>query len=162
MGLRVLYTLKIVKHRLHVWCQDRGENKHEDHLSSIRTGQVQEKRNFWMRSTSADRVATSTPGLSPAPRRRRLDWSAAAANRQREAEEGPESRPGSSLGAAANTGSVRNLTSGFLAKSKSSAAVMQDEVVAERGRPKHKTLIQNGWTKEKYDQEMKQEFFKSQ
>jgi len=38
---------------------------------------------------------------------------------------------------------------------------MQDEVI-ERGRPKQRNLLSNGWTKEKYDQEVKQEFFKSQ
>merc|ERR1719308_16858 len=117
--------------------QDRqNEMKTEDHLSLIKTGQVNEKRNFWMRSTSADRVNQAS--LSPAPRRRRIDWNA----KQKENDD-PESRPGSSLGQA-NTGSVRNLSSGFIAKSKSSAAVMQDEV--ERGRPKQRTVIANGWT----------------
>merc|ERR1711970_851969 len=133
--------------------QDRqNELKTEDHLSLIKTGQVNEKRNFWMRSTSADRVNQAS--LSPAPRRRRIDWNA----KQKENDD-PESRPGSSLGQA-NTGSVRNLSSGFIAKSKSSAAVMQDEV--ERGRPKQRTVIANGWTKEQYDQKVKQEFFRSQ
>ena len=129
-----------------------NEMKTEDHLSLIKTGQVNEKRNFWMRSTSADRVNQAS--LSPAPRRRRIDWNA----KQKENDD-PESRPGSSLGQA-NTGSVRNLSSGFIAKSKSSAAVMQDEV--ERGRPKQRTVIANGWTKEQYDQKVKQEFFRSQ
>merc|ERR1719312_2389185 len=133
--------------------QDRqNEMKTEDHLSLIKTGQVNEKRNFWMRSTSADRVNQAS--LSPAPRRRRIDW-----NAKQKANDDPESRPGSSLGQA-NTGSVRNLSSGFIAKSKSSAAVMQDEV--ERGRPKQRTVIANGWTKEQYDQKVKQEFFRSQ
>merc|ERR1711970_1029050 len=133
--------------------QDRqNELKNEDHLSLIKTGQVNEKRNFWMRSTSADRVNQAS--LSPAPGRRRIDWNA----KQKENDD-PESRPGSSLGQA-NTGSVRNLSSGFIAKSKSSAAVMQDEV--ERGRPKQRTVIANGWTKEQYDQKVKQEFFRSQ
>merc|ERR1719308_408705 len=107
-----------------------------------------------MRSSSVDRLNPVT-SLSPAPRRRRIDWNA---NKQKENED-PESRPGSSLGQA-NTGSVRNLSSGFIAKSKSSAAVMQDEV--ERGRPKQRTVIANGWTKEQYDQKVKQEFFRSQ
>merc|ERR1719232_487448 len=145
---------KISKTKSFEASQDRqNESKTEDHLSLIKTGQVNEKRNFWMRSTSADRVNQAS--LSPAPRRRRIDWNA----KQKENDD-PESRPGSSLGQA-NTGSVRNLSSGFLAKSKSSAAIGQDESV-ERGRPKQRTLIQNGWTKEKYDQELKQEFFKSQ
>merc|ERR1712106_1095543 len=135
--------------------QDRqNEIKHEDHLSCIKTGQVNEKRNFWIRSTSADRL--NQVSLSPAPRRRRIDWNA---NKQKENDD-PESRPGSSLGQA-NTGSVRNLSSGFIAKSKSSAAVMQDDEF-ERGRPKQKTVIGNGWTKEQYDQKIKQDFLKSQ
>merc|ERR1712106_689254 len=134
--------------------QDRqNEIKHEDHLSCIKTGQVNEKRNFWIRSTSADRL--NQVSLSPAPRRRRIDWNV---NKQKDNED-PESRPGSSLGQA-QTGSVKNLSSGFIAKSKSSAAVMQDEF--ERGRPKQKTVIGNGWTKEQYDQKIKQDFLKSQ
>merc|ERR1712106_195959 len=134
--------------------QDRqNEIKHEDHLSCIKTGQVNEKRNFWIRSTSADRL--NQVSLSPAPRRRKIDWNA---NKQKENDD-PESRPGSSLGQA-QTGSVRNLSSGFIAKSKSSAAVMQDEL--ERGRPKQKNVIANGWTKEQYDQKIKQDFLKSQ
>merc|ERR1719232_1933165 len=144
---------KISKTKSFEASQDRqNESKTEDHLSLIKTGQVNEKRNFWMRSTSADRL--NQVSLSPAPRRRRINWNA----KQKENDD-PESRPGSSLGQA-NTGSVRNLSSGFIAKSKSSAAVMQDEV--ERGRPKQKTVIANGWTKEQYDQKVKQEFFKSQ
>ena len=147
---------KIPKNRTFEASQERSEAaKHEDHLLAIKTGQVKEKRNFWMRSSSVDRL-NPVSSLSPAPRRRRIDWNV---NKQKENED-PESRPGSSLGQA-NTGSVRNLTSGFLAKSKSSAAIVQDEVM-ERGRSKQRLIIQNGWTKEKYDQEMKQEFFKSQ
>merc|ERR1712123_113066 len=144
---------KIAKTKSFEASQDRQEVKHEDHLSLIKTGQVNEKRNFWMRSTSADRL--NQVSLSPAPRRRRIDWNA---NKQKENDD-PESRPGSSLGQA-NTGSVRNLSSGFIAKSKSSAAVMQDEL--ERGRPKQKSVIANGWTKEQYDQKIKQDFLKSQ
>merc|ERR1712106_177197 len=144
---------KIAKTKSFEATQDRNEVKHEDHLSLIKTGQVNEKRNFWIRSTSADRL--NQVSLSPAPRRRRIDWNA---NKQKENDD-PESRPGSSLGQA-NTGSVRNLSSGFIAKSKSSAAVMQDEL--ERGRPKQKNVIANGWTKEQYDQKIKQDFLKSQ
>merc|ERR1719300_2299572 len=144
---------KIPKNKTFEANQDRTDTKHEDHLLSIKTGQVNEKRNFWMRSTSVDRI-NNVSSLSPAPRRRRIDWG--AANRQKENDD-PESRPGSSLGQA-NTGSVKNLSSGFLAKSKSSAAVHE----IESGRPKQKSFVQNGWTKEKYDQETKKEFFKSQ
>merc|ERR1712106_178207 len=137
---------KIAKTKSFEASQDGNEVKHEDHLSLIKTGQVNEKRNFWIRSTSADRL--NQVSLSPAPRRRRIDWNA---NKQKENDD-PESRPGSSLGQA-NTGSVRNLSSGFIAKSKSSAAVMQDDEF-ERGRPKQKTVIGNGWTKEQYDQKI--------
>merc|ERR1719342_1106350 len=146
---------KIPKNKTFEANQDRTDTKHEDHLLSIKTGQVNEKRNFWMRSTSVDRI-NNVSSLSPAPRRRRIDWNA---NKHQKENDDPESRPGSSLGQA-NTGSVRNLSSGFIAKSKSSAAVMQDEV--ERGRPKQRTVIANGWTKEQYDQKVKQEFFRSQ
>ena len=60
--------------------------------------------------------------------------------------EEPESRPGSALGQA-NTGSVSSLSSGFLAKSKSSAAVSAAEDGGERSRPKQRTVA-NGWSKE--------------
>lgn len=125
----------------------------DDHLGKVRTGQVNEKRNFWIRSTSADRMGSQT--LSPAPRRRRIDgWN----NKQKENED-PESRPGSSLGAP-GTGSVRNISNGFISKSKSSAAVMQDE--EERGRPRHRAVPGSSWTKEKYDEQTNQTFLKSQ
>merc|ERR1719357_1151421 len=144
---------KLSKAKSFVASQDRlNEVKHEDHLGFVKTGQVNEKRNFWMRSSSADRVNQAS--LSPAPRRRRIDWNA---NKQKENED-PDSRPGSSLGQA-NIGSVKNLSSGFIAKSKSSAAV-QDEL--ERGRPKHKAVKSNGWTKEQYDQKVNKDFLKSQ
>ena len=123
-----------------------------EHLGKVKTGQVNEKRNFWIRSTSADRMGSQT--LSPAPRRRRMDgW-----NTKQKENEDPESRPGSSLGAP-GTGSVKNITSGFLSKSKSSAAVMQEE---ERGRPRHRAIPANSWTKEKYDEQTNQTFLKSQ
>merc|ERR1719341_179625 len=37
--------------------QDRSSSaqRQDDHLGKVRTGQVHEKRNFWIRSTSADR-----------------------------------------------------------------------------------------------------------
>jgi len=130
-------------------------NKGGEHLGKVKTGQVNDKRNFWIRSTSADRSGSQT--LSPAPRRRKLDtWN----NKQKENDD-PESRPGSSLGHP-NMGSVKNITSGYLSKSKSSAAVMQD---VERGRPMHRTVTVTAnaaWTKEKYDQQTNQNFLKSQ
>jgi len=113
---------------------------------------VNEKRNFWIRSTSADRIGGQT--MSPAPRRRKIDgWN----NRQKENED-PGSRPGSSLGQPL-TGSVKNLTSGFISKSKSSTAVMQE---GERGRPRQKAIPANSWTKEKYDQQTNQNFLTAQ
>ena len=131
-------------------------NKGGEHLGKVKTGQVNDKRNFWIRSSSADRQLGSQT-LSPAPRRRKLDsWS----YKQRETED-PDSRPGSALGQP-NMGSVRNITEGFLSKSKSSAAVMQD---VERGRPVHRTVTvtaNTSWTKEKYDQQTSQAFLKSQ
>lgn len=123
---------------------------------NVSTGYVNEKRNFWMRSTSADH-GLNRVDLSPAPRRRRMDsW-----NRRDEREnEDPESRPGSSLGHGAQTGSVRSLSTGFLAKSKSSAAVMDETV--ERGRPKRRNFRDGyNWSKEKYDQQVNQSFVKT-
>lgn len=102
----------------------------------VKTGNVLEKRNLWMmRSASVERLPQ--PSLSPAPRRRRIDW-----GRKDEDREDDNSRPGSSLGQAAHTGSVRNLSSGFIAKSKSSSAVGGEE----RSRPRAR--ITHGWTKE--------------
>jgi len=125
-----------------------------EHLGKVRTGQVHEKRNFWIRSSSADRMGSQT--LSPAPRRRKIDgWNC---SRQKENDD-PDSRPGSSLGQA-NIGSVKNLTSGFLSKSKSSTAVAGQQEV-ERGRPRQRTNHGTSWTKERYDQETNQSFLKS-
>ena len=145
---------KIIKTSSFDHSQDRSSSaqRQDDHLGKVRTGQVHDKRNFWIRSTSADRVNGQT--LSPAPRRRRMEgWNP----RQKENDD-PESRPGSSLGQA-QTGSVKNISSGFISKSKSSAAVMQD---GERGRPRNKAIPANSWTKEKYDQQTNQNFLKSQ
>lgn len=124
---------------------------------NVSTGYVTEKRNFWMRSTSADH-GLNRVDLSPAPRRRRMDsWKDRRDDRENE---DPESRPGSSLGHGAQTGSVRSLSTGFLAKSKSSAAVMDDS--NERGRPKRRNFMDgNNWSKEKYDQQINQYFVKT-
>merc|ERR1711892_869186 len=131
---------KIAKTKSFEASQDRQEVKHEDHLSLIKTGQVNEKRNFWIRSTSADRL--NQVSLSPAPRRRRIDWNA---NKQKENDD-PESRPGSSLGQA-NTGSVRNLSSGFIAKSKSSAAIKQDFLKSQEVKTNKVTDTVQTWGK---------------
>merc|ERR1719244_94777 len=119
--------------------------KYEEHLGCVKTGQVNEKRNFWMRSTSESRI--NQAGLSPAPRRKRVDWSATRQD---------DSRPGSSLGQAVDTGSVRNITTGFLAKSKSTAAVMQEDQT--RGRSKQRVIHHNGWSKANQEEQTKHEF----
>jgi len=144
---------KLNKTRSFDHSQDRNVEtaKGGDHLGKVKTGQVNEKRNFWIRSTSADRMGSQT--LSPAPRRRKIDgW-----NKQKENED-PDSRPGSSLGQA-KIGSVKNLSSGFISKSKSSTAVMQED---SRGRPRQKRVQEGSWTKEKYDQNTNQTFLKAQ
>ena len=120
-----------------------------DHLNTVRTGQVMEKRNLWaMRSASMERL----PATSPAPRRRRLDWG------KKEEEDGEAARPGSSLGqaAGAGTGAVRSLSTGFLSKSKSSSHLGREE---ERHRPRAR--MATGWTKEQ-EQEKQEAFLRAQ
>ena len=120
-----------------------------DHLNTVRTGQVMEKRNLWaMRSASMERL----PATSPAPRRRRLDWG------KKEEEDEEVARPGSSLGqaAGAGTGAVRSLSTGFLSKSKSSSALGREE---ERHRPRAR--LATGWTKEQ-EQERQEAFLRAQ
>jgi len=124
----------------------------QDHLLAIKTGQVMEKRTLWaMRSASMERLPQAS--LSPAPRRRRLDWG----RKGDEDEDGEVSRPGSSLGQAAQIGSVRNLSSGFLAKSKSSSAVGSS--MEERSRPRAK--MSAGWAKDN-EEAQKEAWIKSQ
>ena len=43
--------------------------KEREHLGKVKTGQVNDRKNFWIRSSSADR--SNGQGLSPAPRRKR-------------------------------------------------------------------------------------------
>ena len=117
-------------------------------LGKVRTGQVSERRNFWIRSSSADRLGETATTVSPAPRRRQLTaWH----SRQQLATEDDgaesQSRPGSSLGQSRNTGSVKQLTSGLIARSKSSAALTS---VAPLPPPTSRTTA---WTKEKLDQQ---------
>ena len=92
-------------------------------MENVKTGHVNEKKNFWMmRSQSTDRV--NKHEMSPGPQRRRRlgDWM--------RSEQTPEpcSRPGTSVGQAAAqaTGNVKATISnwGTLSKSRSSAAVM--------------------------------------
>merc|ERR1719312_1538061 len=64
---------KISKTKSFDHSQDRSQSSQrtDEHLGKVKTGQVNEKRNFWIRSTSADRMGGQT--MSPAPRRRRID-----------------------------------------------------------------------------------------
>lgn len=147
---------KINKFRAFDNSQDRLNEvgKEREHLGKVKTGQVNDKRNFWIRSTSAER--SGNQGLSPAPRRKRINtWS----KQKDAAQEESESRPGSSMGQPGNS-SVKNITNGFLSKSRSTAAVMQE---AERGRPPSRTRHEVAWTKEKYDENTNnQNFLKCQ
>ena len=100
--------------------------KHENHFGMVKTGNVHEKRNFWLRST--EKLHEMSPGLPRRVTTRRLpgnqDWIRQTADR-------PPSRPGSSMGQAiyGNTdqSNVKKSVSGWsdLSKSKSSAAVLQ-------------------------------------
>ena len=98
----------------------------DNHFGQVRTGHVNEKRNFWMRSASVEKLHEGSPG--PARRRRALGGESWI----RQASEGP-ARPGSSLGQVISSGngeqSVKTTVSGWgeLSKSKSSAAVLQEE-----------------------------------
>ena len=105
---------------------NQGSNfkKAESHFGQVRTGHVNEKRNFWMRSVSTDKLHQHE--MSPGPRRRRItgqDWIKQDTNQS--------SRPGSSLGHVIGDSSnqtVKSVVSGWsdLSKSKSSAAVLQE------------------------------------
>ena len=99
----------------------------QDHLrtGTVSTGQVMEKRNLWS-MRSASNSMERLPTTSPAPRRRKMDWG----SREEESEDG--TKPGSSF-SQKPTGSVWNISKGFLAKSKPSSAVTRHE---ERWRPK--------------------------
>ncbi len=100
--------------------------KVDSHFSQVRTGQVNEKRSFWMKSSENLNRRSHEP--SPGPRRTRRiggnDWI-------RNASQDPPisgGRPGSSLGQPIDQGAVRNTVTGWgaeLSKSKSSAAVLQ-------------------------------------
>ena len=90
--------------------------------ASVKTGHVNDKRNFWMRSTEN---LNARHEMSPGPRRRRLgghDWMRSENTPE------PMSRPGSSLGQAmAGSGTnVKHTAANWstLSKSKSSAAVL--------------------------------------
>ncbi len=125
-------------------------------LGKVKTGQVIQRRNFWIRSSSTDRlgeaaVAAATTS-SPAPRRRQLDkWNHQPQKTDHGGEDGGESsRPGSALGHHLNTGSVKQLTSGLLARSKSTAALTSWSMSNGPPLPPSRTTA---WTKEKFDQQ---------
>ena len=107
--------------------QTSGFKKVDSHFGQVKTGHVHEKRSFWMRSMSTDKINHE---MSPGPRRRRVtggqDW----------IKQSSDDRPGSSLGQVignSQTGessahNVKAVVSGWsdLSKSKSSAAVLQE------------------------------------
>ena len=131
----------------------------DDHLGKVRTGQVHEKRDFWARSSSMDRLPQPS-AASPAPRRRRLDsWNSRENTAGPAGQEVPGSRPGSAMDHASN---VRNqATSSFIARSKSSAAVSSQDASPTAGptvavlRSMHAGNNSSSaiWSKEKYDQQ---------
>ena len=114
--------------------------KAENHFGMVKTGNVHEKRNFWLRST--EKLHEMSPGLPRRVTTRRLpgnqDWIRQAADHSVH----PPSRPGSSMGQAIygnmDQSNVKKSVSGWsdLSKSKSSAAVLQQpgEQPARRSR----------------------------
>ena len=111
--------------------------KADRHFGQVRTGHVNDKRNFFLRSASVEKLHEGSPG----PRRRRLHVGGESWIRQ--PSDGPPARPGSSLGQAiTNDQSVRNAVSGWseLSKSKSSAAVLQEEKRMRRALSKDRFL----------------------
>ena len=104
--------------------------KLDHHFGQVKTGNVNEKRNFWLRSTE------KLHEMSPGPRRRRVqgqDWI-------RQQDQSVPARPGSSMGqVASDQANVRKSVSSWadLSKSKSSAAVLQQPEV-KRSRPRSK------------------------
>ncbi len=129
-------------------------------LVKVKTGQVSERRNFWIRSNSAERLIGGEAGwaTSPAPRRRLMDnrWNSHSqlANGE-DGTDSSQSRPGSALGGhqqqPRNTGCVKQLTSGLLARSKSSAALTSAAAFAA---PPPTTFRTTAWAKEKIDQHL--------
>ena len=103
--------------------------KNDNHFEHVKTGNVNEKRNFFLRSTSMDRLQNVDGNLGPR-KHRRLGGGGESWIKQATAAE--PTRPESSLGqviAGANDHNVKNAVSGWsdLSKSKSSAAVLQEE-----------------------------------
>ena len=103
--------------------------KNDNHFVHVKTGNVNEKRNFWLRSTSMDKLQNVDGNLGPR-KQRRLGGGGESWIKQAAAAE--STRPESSLGqviAGANDQIVKNAVSGWsdLSKSKSSAAVLQEE-----------------------------------
>ena len=112
---------------------DTSRSESQRRNDGVRTGYVNEKRNFWMRSASTDRLHQRHE-MSPGPRRRRIgggEWIRSETTPE------PCSRPGSSLGQVITaTGNVKHTVNnwGTLSKSRSSAAVLQEPLERPRSR----------------------------
>ena len=116
-------------------------NRSED-LKNIKTGQVHEKRDFFIRSASTDRL--QRVGLSPGPRRRQVN------NWIKNDPEENTSRPGSSMGQVADqsNGNVKSVISNWgLSKSKSSAAVLEDRPGSRTG-SRSRFMRNNQWNQQ--------------
>ena len=110
--------------------QASGFKKVDSHFGQVKTGHVSEKRSFWMRSISTDKLNHE---MSPGPRRRRVTGGQDWIKQSDQQDQGY--RPGSSLaqvigGQTGDTSAqnVKTVVSGWsdLSKSKSSAAVLQE------------------------------------
>ena len=122
--------------------------KSENHFGMVKTGNVNEKRNFWLRST--EKLHEMSPGPARSSRRRlqsgNQDWIRQAAP------ESSTSRPGSSMGQPMDQSNVKKSVSGWsdLSKSKSSAAVLQQQQAeVRRNRGRSRTPIQQVFQPEK-------------
>ncbi|XP_059092574.1 uncharacterized protein LOC131887871 isoform X2 [Tigriopus californicus] len=114
--------------------QEDMESLKTDHFANIKTGQVNEKRHFWMRSSSNERL-NEQRFQSPGPRRRWIgekDWI-----RQQALKNLDNSSPqGSSFSHATDFGNVKHVAKDWtnIVKSKSSTAILQDNYES-RSRP---------------------------
>lgn len=113
--------------------QEDMESLKTDHFANIKTGQVNEKRHFWMRSSSNERL-NEQRFQSPGPRRRWIgekDWI-----RQQALKNLDNTHPGSSLIPATDLGNVKHVAKDWsnIVKSKSSTAILQDDYET-RSRP---------------------------
>eukprot|EP00095_Tigriopus_kingsejongensis_P007426 maker-scaffold2106_size20872-snap-gene-0.4 protein:Tk07426 transcript:maker-scaffold2106_size20872-snap-gene-0.4-mRNA-1 annotation:"hypothetical protein NCU06935" len=106
-----------------------------DQFANIKTGMVNEKRNFWLRSSSNERLDSPQWHQSPGPRRRWIgekDWMRQQALRSMD----DTGRAESSMAQANDFGNVRQVVSDWtnIAKSRSSTAILQDDHLS-RSRP---------------------------